>query len=147
MAQLASPSGPPQRFPELSQLAMLFLVNLENIRSRGWGSKRARLQDAFKSFVVKGGTQKNRNGGGAELVWHAIHASSATELFWAPLPSHPTPNVEFARLQPGVALIPKTHPPQNAVYIKDLLSAAMAHHPREDAWVSAVWLQCAMYIS
>ena len=64
---------------------------------------------------------------------HTAHASRTAEFLGAPLPSHPTPNVEFARLQPGVALIPKTHPPQNAVYIKDLLSAAMAHHPREDA--------------
>jgi hypothetical protein len=49
---------PPQRFPELSQLAMLLLMNLENIRSRGWGSKGARPHDPFKSFVQKGGTQK-----------------------------------------------------------------------------------------
>ena len=37
---------------------MLSSVNLENIRSGDWGSKGARLQDPFKSFVQKGGTQK-----------------------------------------------------------------------------------------
>ena len=45
-------------FRKIAQLAMLLSVNLESIRSGDWGSKGALLQDPFKSFVQKGGTQK-----------------------------------------------------------------------------------------